>query len=399
MNHYVAQRKSWIVALASGLTVLLVIGLGLLQENSPTLALTEAQVYATAEEATWIAIAKYAPDKATAEAIGKLTLAALPTPTWFDAFATGEALDQMLTTSPTPGPTEPPMLLIQRPAGAGRLVADPKRMCGEYNFHCGVQNVWLEKVKDKFIVVAAASRVYSDGSSEAILIVEWQSLADQKRLAGGGVFPVPVPARSAMIVDAQGEQLTLRTGDGELLIFDVPSQQYISLPPPQLSAQAQHQVEGGAVIEKSDVPFTLPEFNAINRWSGKNANGRLTIFAGGSNKSFAQGKGKLAIVTSKGEPTAADVPQVYTLTDTTARGALWIFDIKGNLITLVDWTGHEIFFDLAKRQFISAGEAWPKVFTAPLFDPSMPISQATPAPVTPFVPPTPVSTSVSNAYP
>lgn len=396
MNRYLAQRKrkAWLMTLASGLMVLLVIGVGLLQENAPTLALTEAQVYATAREATWVAIAKDAPDKATAHAIENLTLAALPTNTPFDKMAT---IASELTTSPTHEPTLPHTLLIQRPAGAGRLVAAPKRMCGEYNFHCGVHNLWLEKVKDKFIVVTAASRSYSDGSSEAILIVEWQSLDDQKQIAGGGVFPVPVPAWGVMIVDANGEQLTLRTNNGELLIFDVPSRQYIFLPPPQLSARAQHQVEGGTLTEKSDVSFSLPEFNAFNRWSGKNAKGRLTIFAGGSNKDFGLGKGRLAIVTSGGEPTAADVPQVYTPPDPNARGALWIFDVKGNLISLVDWDGHEIFFDLAKRQFVSVREAWPKLFTAPLFDPNMPIFQVTPAPVTPFTLGAP--TPVLNAYP
>jgi len=397
MNHYLAQRKSWLMAMASGLIVLLVIGVGLLRENTPTLALTEAQAQATHDEATWLAIAEYAPDKATAEAIGNLTLAALPTLTPFDKMAT---IESELTTSPTFEPTIPPTLLIQRSAGAGRLIAVPKMMCGEYNFPCRPGNVWFEKVKDKFTFVMAASRFSSDGSAKAILIVDWWSLDSRKQIDGGGVFPMPVSAWGMMIVDALGEQLTLRTNDGTLLVFDVPSQQFIALPPPQLTARAQHPAEAGVIVEKGDVPFTLPEFNAFNRWSGKNAQGRITVFAGGSNKDFGLGKGILAIVTSKGEPTTADVPQVYTPLDTNVRGALWIFDVKGNLVTLGSWDGREFFFDLAARQFVSEGEAWPKLFTAPMFDPNMPVSQATPAPATPFTPPTPSATApVSNAYP
>src|SRR5436190_16146552 len=145
MSRYVTQRKSWL-AIASGLIVLLVIGLGLLRENAPTLALTEAQANATREEATWRAFATYAPDKATQRAVQQLTATFLPTPTWFDAFATGEALDKMLTTSPTPGPTHPPPTYIQRPAGAGRLIGELEGFCAS---QCFAVNHWIEKTQDK----------------------------------------------------------------------------------------------------------------------------------------------------------------------------------------------------------------------------------------------------------
>src|SRR5438552_786769 len=55
--HNLVESKSWLMAIASGLMVMLVIGIGLLQENASTLALTEAQARATHEEATWRAIA------------------------------------------------------------------------------------------------------------------------------------------------------------------------------------------------------------------------------------------------------------------------------------------------------------------------------------------------------
>jgi len=405
MNRYLAQRKrkARLAAMASGLLVLLVIGLGLLQENTSTLALTEAQAYATHEEATWRAFATYAPDKATQRAVQQLTVTFLPTPTGFDAFATGQALDKMLTTSPTPGPTDPPPMFIQRPAGVGRLIISASQTCG-YNLKCNPQDFWVEKTRDKFITVYAGHYVHSNGSLEAQLYIEWSALSDHQLLPGGGVFPVPIPAQDVRIVDAIGEQLTLRTDDGTLLIFDVPSQQYISVPQPQLTARSQRQANEGAVIENSNVPFTLPGFRAINRWSGKNAQGRITIFAGadsGMNKDFGIGKGKLAIVTSKGEPTAADLPQVYSVPEM-VYGALWIFDMKGNLVALRDHGGDIFFFDLTTRQFISRlDERMSQVFGAPLFDPNMPISQATPQPVTPFVSllPTPVLTAVSNAYP
>ena len=82
------------------------------------------------------------------------------------------------------------------------------------------------------------------------------------------------------------------------------------------------------------------------------------------------------------------------------RGAFWILDVKGNLVAWLDHYGDAFFFDLTTRQFISRlDERMAQVFGAPLFDPAMPISQATPQPVTPFIPPTPVSTPVPSAYP
>src|SRR5436190_366882 len=212
MNRYPAQRKrkAWLAALASGLIILLVIGLGLLQENASTLALTEAQANATRQEAhwrafatavqanatqdeaTWRAFATYAPDKATQRAIQQLTVTFLPTPTWFDGLATGEALDKMLTTSPTPGPTDPPTLFFQRPAGAGRLVIPMMQTCG-HNLKCNPQDFWIEKTKDKFITVYAGRYVYSNGSLEAELHIEWSPASDPDSFpTGGGTFPVPI---------------------------------------------------------------------------------------------------------------------------------------------------------------------------------------------------------------
>jgi hypothetical protein len=413
MNRDVAQHKSRLLAIASGLLVLLVIGGGLLHPNAPATALTEAQARATREaaarqanathdEATWQAFATYAPDKATQRAIQQLTATFLPTPTWFDAFATGEALDKMLTTSPTPGPTEPPSLYLQRPAGAGRLIGEGVGICGN---QCYVENYWIEKTKDKFILVTAARRSdVTTGHTKAQVLVEWWSLNDQIDWTppkGGNIFLVPVPAESVMIIDAIGEQLTLRTDDGTLLVFDVPSQQYISVPPPQLIARRQHEANGGTLFENSDVPFTRPRFSAANRWAGKNAQRQITVFAGAegvSQSGMPLGTGVLAMVTSKGEPTVADAPQIYLLPEPVYR-ALRIFDVKGNQVALTDDGGGIYFFDLTTRQFFSQFDERAKAFYAPLFDPNLPISQATPAPVTPFAPPTPVSTSVYNAYP
>jgi|GEM_PF-1849088 len=412
MNHSWAQRKrkAWLVAFASGLIVLLVIGLGLLQEHAPTLALTDVEANATREEATWRAFATYAPDKATQRAIQQLTVTFLPTPTWFDAFATGEALDKMLTTSPTPGPTEPPTLFFQRPAGAGRLVIPMVQTCG-YSLKCIPQDFWVEKTKDKFITVYAGHHINADGSTEAELHIEWNPVSDPDSFpTGGGTFRVPIPAQDVRIVDAIGEQLLLRTNDGTLLAFDVPSQQYISVPPPELTARMRHPVNGGLVVENNNVPFVRPGFSTLNRWSVKNAKGQLTVFGGAEGRSpenFNLGKGVLAVVTSKGEPTAADTPQIYSPTGMEPpgpRGVLWIFDVKGNLVALMDHYGSAFFFDLTTRQFISRLDEMPnRVFGAPLFDPNLPISQATPQPVTPFALgaplSTPVLTAVPNAYP
>lgn len=414
MNRYVAQHKSHILAIASGLIVLLVMGGGLFRENQTATALTEAQaratadaaarmVLATAEEATWRAVATYAPGKATQRAMQQLTVTFLPSPTWFDGFATGEALDKMLTTSPTPGPR--PGILItlffQRSAGAGRLILPEMGTCGYY-LQCSSANLWIEKTKEKFIVVYAGSRLPDATAhvTEGLVYVEWLSLSKQEPFRGGGVFPVPIPAQEVMIVDAIGEQLLLRTNDGTLLVFDVPSQQYISIPPPQLAARLEHQAKEGAIVEKTDMPFARPGFRALNRWSGKNAQGRITVFAGaegGSDQDWDLGQGVLAVVTSKGEPGAADTPQLYY--PSPAHGALWIFDVKGNRVALLGQRGGKYFFDLTTHQFFSQFDERANVFTAPLFDPNMPISQATPAPVTPFIPPTPISTPVYNAYP
>jgi len=257
-------------------------------------------------------------------------------------------------------------------------------------------------------VVYAGHYTHANGSLEAELYMEWLALSNHAPIPGGGVFPVPIPAQDVMIVDAIGEQLLLRTNDGNLLAFDVPSQQYISVPLPQLTTRTQHQVNGGTVVEKSDWPFTRPGFNAFNRWSAKNAQGQITVFAGaegGSHENFDLGKGVLAVVTSKGEPTAADTPHVYAPPKTKVpdpQGALWIFDVQGNLVALLDQRSRAFFFDLTTRQFISRlNERMTRVFGAPLYDPAMPISQATPQPVTPFTPPlsTLVLTAVSNTYP
>lgn len=401
MNRYWAQRKSWLVALASGLIVLLVVGGGLLRENPTTLANSAATATAlTREQADLLTMAVEAPDKATQNAILELTITRGPTPTWFDKMAT-EAI--LLTTSPTPWPTEPsaPWPFIQRPAGAGRLVLPEMGICG-HSHTCRPRNFWVEKTKDKFIVVYAGHH-FPGISAEALLYIEWWPLSDSDSMPkGGGRFPVPIPAQDVMIVDAVGEQLTLRTDDGTLLFFDVPSQQYISVPAPQISARAQHQANVGAIIENSDVPFTRPGFRAANRWAGKSGKGQITVFAGVDNVSsedyFAR-RGMLAVVTSKGVPTVADAPQVYYPPEP-VLGALWIFDVKGNLVALVDRGNHRFFFDLATRQFIDGLDAEKiKAFTAPLFDENMPIANATPQPVTPFIPPMPVSTPGPSAYP
>lgn len=399
--------------MVSGLIVLLVIGWGLFRENPATsaattatvTALTHAQAIATAQafvtrdEATWIAIAKFAPDKATQAAIAKATSAVLPTSTWFDKMATEESL---LTTSPTPWPRSPGIPFIQRPAGAGRLILPGMRICG-YLAHCVPEDFWVEKTKDKFVAVYAGGQVNDAAHSfDALVVVYWLSLSNHEPIPGGGRFLAPIPAHRLAIVDAVGEQLTLRTDDGTLLFFDVPSQQYISIPVPQITARAQHQAEAGSIIENSDTPFTRPGFSAVNRWSGKNGKGQITVFAGmegGNNKDFFAGKGMLAVVTSKGQPTAADTLQVYYPPEP-AHGALWIFDVKGNLVALVGQGGDKLFFDLATRQYIDGLDMEKiKAFTAPLFDESMPIANATPQPVTPFTPPMPVSTPVLNAYP
>lgn len=410
-----SQRKSWLLALASGLMVLVVLGWGLFHESSATSAATTAtatrltyaqaiataQVNATRDKATWLAIAEYAPDKATQEAIQQLTVTFLPTDTPFDKMATVEALDKWLTTSPTPDLRESgPTLFFQRPAGVGRLILPHVITCG-YNLKCMAKDFWMEKTKDKFVVVYAGRRFNDETNSlEALVYMEWLSLSNQEPLpTGGGVFLAPIPAQDMRIVDVIGEQLTLCTEAGTLLLFDVPSRQYISVPQPQLTARTQHRADGGTVVENRDVPFALPRFSAVNRWSGENANGWVTVFAGaegGSNNDFRLGKGVLAVVTSRGEPSAADTPQLYYPPD---AGALWIFDVKGNLVFLVGQGGGIFFFDLAARQFVSEEEAWPKLFTAPLFDENMSIANATPQPVTPFVPPTPVSTPVPSAYP
>ncbi len=393
-----SQRKSWLVTIASGLIVLLVIGFGLLQTNSSATALTEAQVNATHEKATWIAIAEYAPGKATQQAIQEMTVTFLPTPTWFDRLATDEALDKMLTTSPTPGPTLPPTLFLQRLAGVGRLIISPVATCG-YNLKCNPENFWMEKTKDKFITVYAGHTVHSNGSLEAQLSIEWQPLSNPDALPiGGGTFRVPIPAQDVMIVDVIGEQLLLRTDDGTFLVFDVPSQQFISVPASQLTAWSQHQASGGMMVEKGDAPFTRPGFSAANWWSRTNGLGRITVFAGVEDVSRGNvpwGTGVLAVVMSKGEPTAADTLQVYSLPDP-VFGALRLFDVKGNQVAVTDEGGGEYFFDLTTRQFFSQFDERANIFTAPLFDPNLPISQATPAPVTPFAP---IATLVSNAYP
>src|SRR5207245_2751658 len=121
------------------------------------------------------------------------------------------------------------------------------------------------------------------------------------------------------------------------------------------------------------------------------------------------GTGTLAVVTSQGEPTAADgtspsgdPPQVYSPPGTAgeeARGALWIFDVKGNLVALLDHGGNKLFFDLTTRQFFSESDEQAKVFAGPSPYEDLPLAQATPEPVTPFAPPTPVATPISTAYP
>jgi len=396
MNSYFNQRKSWLMAVASGLIVLLVIGVGLFRENPTTSANNSATATALTEaQATWVAIGQHEPDKATQEAIRELTSSPLPTLKPLDKLATIEESDKMLTTSPTPGPTEPPQVYLQRTAGAGRLIIPIWATCG-YRLKCMPEDFWVEKTKDKFIMVYAGSYIHPNGSTEAEIYIEWSSPSDQKPLPGGGVFPAPVPAQDVTILDAIGEQLTLRTDDGTVLVFDVPSQRYISVP--QITARLQHPMEGGIVVENSDAPFTLPGFRVVNRWSGKNAQGRIAVFVGGSNKNFKFGKGMLVVVTSKGEPTAANTPQVYDLPER-VYGALRLFDVKGNLVALTDQGGGEFFFDLAAHQFFSEFDERTKIFTAPLFDPNMPITEATPEPVTPFIPPAPVSTPVPNAYP
>jgi len=406
MNHHGAQRKAGLAALASGLILMLVIGGELLRANPTTSANNAATATALSEvQQTQIAVRLHNHDKDTQEAILELTGSPPPTPTPFDKLATLAAMEQLLTqnavTSPTPRPTEPNPV-FQRPAGVGRLVLPGMGICG-FRMKCIPEDLWIEKTKDKFITVYAGTEIHIDGSIQAELAIEWDSLSDRMLMPGGREFPVPFPSQDVKIVDVIGEQLTLRTDDGTLLFFDVPSQQYISLPPSQLTARKQHPIEVGEITEDSNVPFTLPGFSAVNRWSGKNAQGRITVFAGaegGISGNSDRDKGRLAVVTFKGEPTATDVPQVYSLTGPyPERGALWIFDVKGNRVALLDEVGNKFFFDLTTRQSFSESDDRAKIFTAPLAYENLPLAQATPALVTPFVPPPPVSTPVSNAYP
>jgi hypothetical protein len=188
-----------------------------------------------------------------------------------------------------------------------------------------------------------------------------------------------------MIVDADGEQLTLRTDDGTSLVFDVPSQQYVSVA--SITALTQRPAGGGMVVDNSDVPFTLPGFSAVNNWSGDNGGGQITVYAGangGSKKELEVGQGMLAIVDSQGQSIATNAPEVY-YPPSKAYGAWQILDEKGDFIDLVDWAGDEFIFDLAARQFVERWETKASFLDAPLYDDSMPTSDATPQPVVPFV--------------
>jgi len=386
MNRYFSQRKFWMVCIGGGLIVFLVMGLVLFRENATALAGNEATATAMKRgplETWWAMMAKMAPEKVTAVARHNATLQALHPnpPTWtpFDKVATAE---KMLTSPPTKAPPSY-VLFLQRPAGAGRLIGGMWGVCGN---QCYIRNAWVEKTKDKFIVVYAARGAWRDPDPpQAQVVIAWLSLSDQKPIPGGGIFPAPIPAQSIVIVDAVGEQLVLRTNDGNTLAFDVPSQQFISAP--QLTTLPQRQADAGIVTEDSDVPFSRPGFRAIDRWFGKNGNDQVTVFAGVEGqgaKDLDLGPGVLVVVASRGQG-GDDTPMVYYPPEP-AESALRVFDVKGNLVALVSWGGGEFFFDLSTRQFVPLWDAKAKAFLhAPLFDSSMPIADATPQPVIPLV--------------
>ena len=358
-----------------------------------TSAPSEVSPMAQAEATRKAEIAQMSPWKTTALANMEVAKNALPTVTPFDKFATQPPL-----------PTMSPATFLQRNAGAGRLVEGLRNVNYIHSVGLVPTNLWIQKSANKYIVVYAGEQLNMalGGRSEmqGVVFVEWRSLDTPGLspvagvLPGGGVFPTPSRNGPIMIVDSVGQQLILRAIDGTSYVFDVRSQQYVSSP---LGVSMLRSVAVGTITEKGDMPMDKPGFRPWNQWSNATGNGRLSLFAGvegGNGREFGVGTGKLVLVASQGQPTAADTPQVYSPQDT-AHGPLRVFDVTNNQVILVDGFGKAFVFDLASHLFLPCSEM--KLPKGLLFDNHPSTSSGTLVPI--VLPSTPSALLAPTAYP
>ncbi len=282
------------------------------------------------------------------------------------AFSLLPPIDTYITSPP--GPTHYyPLTLLQRPAGAGRIIEGMSGQDLQMTFIS--TNAWIERTADKYILVWAGFRRYPEveGLKQGAVIVEWlslSSLSTYQRLPGGGMFVTPTQAGAVVIVDAVGEELTLRAIDGTTFYFNVASQEYVSHKP---TLPAQRQAGNGIVIENGTVPFSPPGLRFLSQWARQNGDQRLTVFVGvegGNNREWGVGQGVLAIVSSTGQPTATDKPALYYSPET--HGPLRVFEVVDDQLILVGAFGSTAVFDLNTQRFLTRSEM--KLPRAPLFD-------------------------------
>lgn len=258
-------------------------------------------------------------------------------------------------------PTEPPIPItpfketrLRRIAGDGILI---EGFLGRNSPQVFDQtNTWYEKRGNQFIFVHGG--VWRDASpdrSHSAVAVDVSDLAGQW-LPGGGIYEAPIQAGELTIVNANGALLTLTTSGGELLFFDVPSRSFIKPSADIVATSAQWKAGPGKIVEKRGSPYNV-SYIVNDHWFQENNGKRLSVFSGRTRGEI--GQGVVMIVTSLGEPSLSDQPEVYVVPNFTASDTenLRIFTVSRDKVILVAKRGGEYVFDLTAKKFLTPVEA------------------------------------------
>jgi hypothetical protein len=129
-------------------------------------------------------------------------------------------LPETPATSPIPIPTEP-----IRPAGAGTLYDDG--FDAVYSKQMRIASKWWETIGGQTLIVLAGRGFGNRDAQQGLLVIIVED-ATHSVIAGPDVYLTPTRHGYAQVIDAEGERLTIRTEDGTLFYFEVPSRRWVN---------------------------------------------------------------------------------------------------------------------------------------------------------------------------
>lgn len=125
--------------------------------------------------------------------------------------------------TPVSWPTPP---VPMRTAGAG--VLDDEAGGGEYSQQIRMVNAWWENLPGQrsLVVIAGTAGGEGDVPQGAILVV-LQDITTHTKIGDPTIYLAPTNNRYVRVIDAVGERLTLRSEDGTLFYFNLPTRQWV----------------------------------------------------------------------------------------------------------------------------------------------------------------------------